>query len=172
MKIPGCPFTFISSTKADSEGLKKWASRGRTLDVNIFGFSLGWASFWRRTLLRTLLPHLSSTGLAANSGNTSRKETKLAAFTHPPLQCGLSPTSPLLCPAPSLAFAGLQVTTYIGFYGYHNKDHTPGGLKQQKFTPRYEVKVCDQGVSRAVPSKGPRGRVLPLASLFPLQKPQ
>lgn len=78
MMILGCPFMFISGTKADQKPLNKWASMGGTLGVNIFVFSLGRAKFPEEDSSSSL-PEFYRSGCQW-LGAEQRKETKLADF--------------------------------------------------------------------------------------------
>lgn len=137
MKIPGCPFTFISSTKADSEGLKKMSFTGKDPGCQHLWFFSWLSKFLEEDSSEdsSSSPEFYRSGCQWRQPSKGKRPSWRLSLIPPPVRPLTHISSSLPCTKFSFCWSTKLVTTYIGFYGYHNKDHTPGGLKQQKFTP-------------------------------------
>lgn len=118
---------------------------------------LFWGLFFLTWVLQVWLPMMVT---------EQGKESKLAAFTHPPSSMASHPHLLFSVLGQfSFCWSTKLVTTYTGFYGCHNKEPHTRWLKTTE-TPslRMRLKSEIKVLAGLAPSKGPRGRVWSMPS--------
>lgn len=124
--ILGYLFILVSGSKADRKSWNKWALLGRTLDVNLFIVSLGWAKFPKEDS-SSFLPEFYRCS-CQRLGTEQGKETTLVDF-HSPL-CLL-----LLSLDQELANFLLRAREYLCLYIFFSLKKKKKNCKKRKSPP-------------------------------------